>query len=316
MNLLCSSFKLFGLAYFIYLLISIGAVVGMVFLLKKFNGNIRKYINIALVVLGVLFVFLDMLGRMLYFKGQDIGENLPVNIYHIFVYFCIAIFITKKESLVKFGYFVMLPVILYTLIFVPDYYCLQESLSLSVLSFYIINIVVATFAILNLIWADVYLYKKDVLSSFVNYVIVIASIHIFNVFMRFSAWGVHCDYSGTLGENYDLFTRAFASILPKGYGSFVVVFPLILYVLGVGFLMVLPFDAIRNKNDKRLQQEQIIALGNFKAQQSSSKSGKSQILVRSENKAKPAVEKRVSSSQNKDGFVSVTKEVQVNKDKE
>ena len=316
MNTLCSLFKLFSLSYFVYLILSIGIIVGLVFLLKKFTGDIRKYISITFISLGVLFVFLDMLARMLHFKGEGIGDNLPLDTYHIFVYIIIVMFITKKESWTKFGYFVILPVTFLNLIFVPQFYTNVEPLSLGVFSFYMINVIVATYSILNLIWSDIYLYKKDILNSFLNFVMIIAGVHIFNVFMQFSSFGKYADYCGTIGENHDILSMSIASILPKGYSALIVTIPTLLYVLGVGFLMVIPFDSIRNAKDRQYQKEQIIALGNLKAQQNLNKKGKSQILVRSAEKAKPAVEKNVTQSTQNGGFVSVTKEVKVNKDKE
>ena len=63
--------------------------------------------------------------------------------------------------------------------------------------------------------------------------------------------------------------------------------------------------------------EELVALGNLKAQQEYRKSGKksggSQILVNSAEKAKPATPKNVT-NKTSSGFVSVTKEVKVHKD--
>jgi len=81
-------------------------------------------------------------------------------------------------------------------------------------------------------------------------------------------------------------------------------------------LLMLPFDLIRTKKDRKDQMEELVALGNLKAQQNHRKNGRalrSQILVNSEHKAKPLIEKNIQ-QQKSSGFVSVTKEVKVNKD--
>ena len=118
-----------------------------------------------------------------------------------------------------------------------------------------------------------------------------------------------------MGENYDLIVGAFSSLIPI---PFVNMLPIVAIIVGIEFLMLLPFDMIKKKRDNVAQMEEIVALGNLKLQQERRKEGRkpsSQILVRSENKAMPKEQKNIT-QKSKTGFVSVDKEVKVHKDKQ
>lgn len=315
MGNLCA-IKLFDLTYFIFIILALGIIIPLTFVFKKFEKGTRKYTNITLLSVMVLFVVLEYVGRIITAKEFSFFEMLPVEIFHIFVYLSIYTFFTKRSSWIKFGYFVIIPVSALSLIFIPNYY-LDRALSLELIAFFLINICLILYAILNLFWSEEELYKKDVLNTFVNFVIIVCIAHLVNVFLRFSEWGVHVNYFGTMGESYDIVVSCLYTLIPV---PLVCILPICAVLVGIQFLMILPFELVRNRKEKQSQIEELVALGNMKAQQEYRNKHKkskpqSQVLLRSETKAKPSEDKNVTQSK-KDGFVVVNKEVQVNNNKE
>ena len=177
-----------------------------------------------------------------------------------------------------------------------------------------VNISLLSYALLNMLWLENGIEYKDILISTMDFVIIVAIVHIINVFLRFTAWGLHANYMGTMGEDYNLVIGALYKIIPV---SFVELLPLIALLVGVQFLTVLPFVNSQNLKDRQEKLEELVALGNMKAQQEYRKKmkDKSQILLRSDEKATPGHTKNVSNRQNS-GFVSVTKEVKTNNEED
>ena len=117
-------------------------------------------------------------------------------------------------------------------------------------------------------------------------------------------------------ETYDMARTLIAWLYTLIPVPLVCLLPLIALLVGVEFLLILPFDLIKTKKQKQSQIEELIALGNLKEQQEyrkKHKTSKSQILVRSATKATPQTQKNVRHSSD-DGFVATTKEVKVNKE--
>ncbi|MGN0960611.1 MAG: hypothetical protein ACI4PF_00260 [Christensenellales bacterium] len=310
MGNLCAMFKIFGLAHFIYLFLAIGIAVALIFVFRKSEGKMRKYAGIGIVATAGFFVLLEFIGEII--VVDNVFEHLPIKMCQIFVYICIYIEVTKSSSWTKFGYLIILPLTVLTLLFVPNVYLAFNVASLSVISYFFINSLLIAYVILRLIWNDEYLEKKDVLNVTVNYAIILAFAHILNVIFRFSVLGTDANYFGTMGENYDMIIGLIDKIIPI---PFVNLIPLIAVLVGIEFLLKLPFDILKTQKERKAQYEELVALGNLKAQAKYRKNNKSQILVRSETKAQPSTHKTSSGSTNKDGFISINKSVNVNKDK-
>jgi len=313
MENLCAIFKLFGLTHFIYIFIIIALSVLFVMLLRKLEGNTRKYILVGLIVFIGIFVLLEFAGRVL--LGANIAECLPFNQSSIFLYLFIFQMITKKTTWIKFGYFIVLPMTFLSIIFVPNYMMDYGSFSIPVLSYFLSALGLIVYSIINLIWSEEYLSKTDIINSGINFTLVVASVHIYNIFCRFTTLSVHANYFGTMGEGFDLIIGLLSQWIPV---PFVCLIPILPVVIGLEFLMYLPFDILKTRRDRKGQLEEIVALGNLKAQAKQRKQGHrtgSQILIRSEEKARPKEQKNVYNVQ-KSGFVSVNKEIKVNKDKD
>jgi len=308
---LCS-FKMFGGAHIIYVLLAIVLFVGLFFLLRKYDDKVRRFASIALIAVAGLFVVLEMFGRII--QGMDFFENMPLAPWQIFVYIGVFVEITKRENWIKFGYFIVIPLCALGLFVVPNYYTTVGVGNLSVISYFLGNAIISLYFLLQLIWSGEYLSKGDLLNSYMNYIVIVAFVHILNVIFRFSTYAVHSNYFGTMGEEYDVVMQWLNNLIPV---PFVHMMPLIVVVVGLEFLMLLPFDLMKTRKDNREHIEELVALGNLKAQQNARKAGKrggSQILVRGENKAQPKVQKNDYQSSSKDGFVSVNKMVQTHKD--
>lgn len=311
MENLCASFKLFGVSHIVYLLIAIATCITIVLLLRKNDGKTRQYISIGLVSASGVFALLEFAGRLL--NDVNVMENLPLNQVHILAFIIIYVEITNKQSWIKFNYFITLPISVVSLFIVPNFYTTLSATSLSTISFFVVNIALIVYSLLKLFWSDVYLTKKDIMNVTLNYVIIIAFIHIINVIFRFTPFGTNANYWGTIGEEYDVLTALFA----KGISMpFVHIIILLAVLVLIEFLLFIPFDLLKTRKEKQAHIEELVALGNLKAQQDARKEGKdkSQILVRSETKAKPTVEKRTYNEGNAGEFLSVNKTIQVNND--
>ena len=311
MGKLCALFKLFSLTHFVYIFLSVGIAVGLIFAFRRFEGNARKYAGIGLVAVAVLFALLDFVGKVS--VVNNVAEYLPLNLCHIFAYICIYLEITKSSSWTKFAYLIMLPLSVISLLFMPNEYTAYGEASLSVISFIFMNAMIIAYSLLRLIWNDEYLENKDILNSTLNYAIIIAIAHILNVFFRFTTLGVHANYMGTMGENYDMIFGLMDKIIPIPFVNYI---PLFAIIVGIEFLLIIPFGVMKTRQDRRNQYEEIVALGNLKAQSKLRKPGKSQVLIRSDEKASPSTPKSTTSHAHKDGFVSINKEINVNKNKE
>ena len=309
MGKLCATFQLFRLVHFIYILMAIGIAVGLIFAFKKKSGKVCKWVGITLVSCAGLFVLLDFIGKI--FVVDNIFEHLPINPYHIFAYLCVFVEITKNVSWTKFAYFIVLPVSGISLFLVPNVYMTMGMASISVISYFILNAILIAYSVLKIIWSDEYLSKKDILSITMDFSLIIAIAHVINVFFRFTVIGTEANYFGTMGEEYDVLIGLLGRLIPV---PFVNIIPLIAVIVGLEFLLFLPFDIMKTKQDNREQLEQIVALGNLKEQAKFRKNNKSQVLVRGENKAQPQVHKTTTTTAHKDGFVSINKQVKVNKD--
>lgn len=308
---MCEMFSTFGVSHFIYILIALVIASVLVVTLRKVREDFQKYVGIILTVLMGVFVILDVVGMVS--AVDNMWEHLPLNLYHIFVYLAIYTEITKSSSWTKFGYFVVLPISFLALFFPPNIYTAMSQTSISVLSYFIINGLLCAYSILRLIWNDEYASKRDILNSTMNLGIILAIVHIINVLLRFTVLGTDANYCGTMGEKFDMIIGLVDNLIPV---PFVNLIPLVAVLVGIEFLLLLPFDIVKTRKDRQEQYEELVALGNLKAQAKYRKSGRSQILLNSQEKAKPNIQKSTTTSLHRDGFVSINREVTVNKDRE
>lgn len=311
MERMCAMFKLFGMSHWVYMLLAIAIAVVLVFTLRKLDERKQKYVGIALVSCMAVLVVCDVVGTAM--TVDNMWEHLPLNLYHIFVYIAIFTEFSKNSSWTKFGYFVTLPVSFLSLIIVPNLYTNMSQTGISVIAYFLINGLLCGYSILRLIWSDVYVNKKDILNSTMNIGIILASVHIINVLFRFTVLGTETNYCGTMGEDFDILVGFVDGLIPV---PFVNLIPLVAILVGVEFLLLLPFDIVKTRKDRQSQYEELVALGNLKAQAKYRKSGSSQVLLNSREKARPEIHKSTTSPAHRDGFVSINKEITVNHDKD
>lgn len=321
-------YRMFGWEYFLQLFLAVGIIVAMVYFLRKFQDKPRRIAQISLISALGFFLILEYVGRVVMISNFKIGNELPFNIHQIFTFISIIAFFMDGTYLKKFAYLVIVPVSVYGILFVPEIYCQGGGFSLAIISYILLNSVLVSNALLNMFWSEDGLRKKDISDAIVTFVFILAIVHVINVILRVSGIGTHANYFGTMGDSYDmvigwlhsLFTNWLMPIVPVGESSVAVPFlcllPLIAILVGVMFVMVIPFEMMEYRKKRQENIEELIALGNMKKQQEmreQSKKPKSQVLVRSETKAKPEVQKKVVNKSDS-GFVATTKEIQVNKD--
>lgn len=308
-------FSLFSLAHFVYIFIAILLVVGMVFVLKKFQSN--KEQNLALgILLGAMcfFVVLELVGRIISIEPFKFFNHLPLNAFQVFVWISIFAYFSRRLSWIKFGYLIIVPVSALSIIFIPTIYITMGSFSLSLVSYVIINALLIVYSIVSLLYTRYDLEHKDVYNSVINLIIIVAIGHIVNVILRFTAWGLQADYFGTMAEGYNSYITWISKLIPI---PFVVMLPLFAAMFGVAYLVKIPFDIIKSRKEKQEQLEEIIALGNLKEQQKfreeerASRKAKSQVLVRPDVKAAPETAKNPTSATSKSDFLNTKKEVRV-----
>ena len=311
-------FKLFSWQYFLYIFLAIAIVLTLVFVFRKSSEKTQKIAKITLVSTIVAFAVLEYIGRLLMISEFEFGEQMPINTHHVFAIISLYTLLTSKSSWYKFSYLVITPVCAYQLLFVPEIYSLGSPFSLAIVCYVLTNALLMANSVLNMFWLEDDLEKRNILDASLTYVILIAFIHIVNIILRFSGLGIHANYFGTMGDSYDLVIGWLHSLMPVTDMSVAVpllcILPLLAILVGVQFLLVLPFEMVRSKKQAQQNMEELIALGNLKKQQEyreQYRKKRSQILLKSENKAKPKEEKRVSNSTSS-GFVTTNKTVQVN----
>ena len=328
MNLMCATFKMFGLLHIVYLLLALVIGVGLYFLIRKFEGKLCRYVSIIILSLASVLVIVEFIGRIL--EGGAVGDNLPLNPWNIFVYIAIFVEVTHRESWIKFGYFVVLPLSALSLLVTPTFFNDISATSLSIISYFLINGLLILYSLLQVRWNDVIFSKKDILTCSLNFVMIVACAHIVNVMFGFMQIGAHSNYFGTIGRgfvyledglegmetvnSYNVVIDFASKLIPI---PFLHILPLLGIWVGVAFLLLIPFEMGQNRKNKREHIEELVALGNLKAQQEYRKNNSkgSQILVRGENKARPQVEKNSHGLSQKGGFVSVNKPVNVSNEK-
>lgn len=311
-----SMYSMFGVGYFVYFVICVGIVLGLVFGLRKLETNARKVAQIAIISSIGLFALIEYISRLIATPDTKFGDQLPLDMIEVLAGFSIFIFFAKKVSWKKFSYLIISPVSLYSIIFVPNVYSQMPTISLTMIAYYLTFALMIANGILNILWLDEDLEKKDILDASMIFVIILSSAHILNVIFRFAVIGVHANYLGTMGEEYELLIGWLFKIIPV---QFLCLLPLIAVLVGIQFLLVLPFDLYKTKKEAKAQVEELIALGNLKAQAEYRKKhtkGKSQILVRSDKKATPTKAKNITTQSSHEGFVKTTKQVKVNNDKD
>lgn len=321
-------YRMFGWEYFLQLFLSIGIVVSAVYFLRKLNDKSRKIAQISIISAIGFFLILEYVGRIIMISNFKLGNELPFNTFQIFSFLSIVAFFFKGPYLRKFAYLIIVPVSAYGLLFVPELYCQGGGFSLAVISYVLVNVGLIVNGILDMLWNDDGLRKKDISDAIITFVFILAIVHVINVILRVSGLGTHANYFGTMGDGYDLvvgwlhslFTNWLLPIVPVGESAVAVPFlcllPLLAVLVGVMFAMVVPFEMLESRKKRQENIEELIALGNMKKQQEmreKSKKHKSQVLVKSEIKARPEVQKRVVNKSDS-GFVATTKEIQVNKD--
>jgi len=312
MENMLSMYKIFNWEYFFYLFLAIAIVLGLVFPLLKLDDKPRKIAKISIISAMSFFVILEYIGRIIIIPDFNFGDQMPLNIFQVFVYISIYIFFAKRLAWKKFAYLIIVPVSVYNLIFVPEFYSQGSNFSLAIISYVLINALLIANSILNMIWSGEELEKRNILDASMTYVIIVAFIHIWNVFLRFTFWGVHANYFGTMGEEYDILIKWLSTLIPV---PFVFLLPLIAILIGIQFLLVLPFDLVKTKRKRQEHIDELIALGNLKAQQEyrdKNKKTKSQILVKGDKKAQPKEEKNIT-HKSSTSFVTTTKEIKIHK---
>ncbi len=303
------SMKNFGGAHIGYIVFVVICTVLLIVALKKHKKH-SKAIGVGLVAATWVFVLIEYIGRIVDVQSFNFFDNLPINTFQIFAIICLYILLSNNISWQKFAYLIILPVSFLSVIFYPNLYSELGSLSLATVGFFLTQIPLMAFSVLSLFWKGENLEKRDIIGVSINYVVIIAAMHLVNVFLRFSTWAVHSNYMGTMGDNYDMFLNFVFGLLPV---PLVYMLPHLALLIGVEFLLILPFDMFKSKKDRQRKLNELISLGNAKIQQANMQKGKSQVIVRSQNKAKPAESKDATKkSSNSGGFVSVQKEVRVN----
>jgi len=310
MGKLLSTFKMFSFGYFVYVIVALGLVVGAFFACRNLKKDKQKLVSICLIIGAVFFVVLEYLGRILAGKF-NIFYNLPIELFHIMTFSIIITYKSNNAAWARFLYFITIPVTIYSLIFMPELYFKGSGISLLIIG-YVLNIVcVLTFSVLTIYWNNLYIEKKDLIGVNITYVMIISSLHLINVYLRFPGWGTVANYAGTMGESYDVIIGLLFKIIPI---PFVCILPLLVFLIGIQVLMVIPFDILRKKKAKQQEYDELIALGNAKAQEEAMlKDGpvQSKIIIRSEKKASPKQPKTVK-SENNDSFLKTNKQVQTN----
>ena len=82
-------YKIFGLPYFLQLILAIAIILVLVFCLRKFADTSRKIVQISLVSAIGLFVILEYIGRFLMISDFRIADQLPINTFQVFAYISI-----------------------------------------------------------------------------------------------------------------------------------------------------------------------------------------------------------------------------------
>jgi len=287
--------------------------------LKKIQSDHEQDIA-QKVLLGAMlfFVVLEFVGRIIAIDKFKIFNHLPLNAFQVFVFIAIFTHFSRRLSWIKFGYLIVAPISLISIIFVPSIYTTMGSFSLSIVSYMIINALLIVYSIISMLYTRYDLEHRDVLNSLINLIIISAGAHIINVILRFTAWGLKADYFGTMAEGYNTYITWMSKIIPI---PFVVMIPLFAAMFGVSYLVKIPFDVIKSRKEKQEQLEEIIALGNLKEQQKyreeqrEQKKAKSQVLVRPETKAMPNTPKNsaapTTTATSRENFVKTSKEVKV-----
>lgn len=312
MGNLCATFKLFGLPHFVYLFLTIAVSVSLIVLFRNANNRVAGIVTKSLLFTGVGLAVLEMIGRII--GGSEFFESLPLGVWCVLLYVAIYTEFSRKLNWVKFGYFITLPVSILSLLIVPTYFTTVGSASLATISFFLINAILIVYSVLKLIWADEYLSTKDILVVSMNYLIILCGAHIFNVLIRFTTLDVNANYFGTMGENYDWLIGKLSSVIKV---PFLQLLPVIAILVAIEFLLFIPFHVAKTRRDNKAHMEEVVALGNLKAQSIARKTGKrgrSHILINSAEKAQPETRKRVYDDVKRGGFVSVNKAIQVNHD--
>lgn len=311
-------FSLFSWVHFLYLIISIGLPVGLFFVLRNFRTNKEQMIA-ERILLGtaLLFAVLEYVGRIISLGDKfNFFENLPLNAFQVFLFVGIYAHFSRKIGWIKFGYLIALPMTILSLMIVPNFYTTVQAFSLPIISYMLLGSVLVTYFLMSLVYTRHDIEHKDILNSVVTYIILVAIAHIINVFLRFTAWGLNADYFGTMAESYDVLIGLIAKLIPV---PFVVMLPIFALAIGLSYLAKLPFDVLKSRREKKEQLEEIIALGNLKEQQKyrederANRKSKSQILVRSEEKAMPTTPKADKNINIKEGFVKANKDVAVDR---
>lgn len=308
-------FELFSWVHFLYLIVAIAIPVGLFFVLKNVNSDEEQMI-VEKILLGValLFVILEYVGRIIYIKDFNFWNNLPFNAFQIFVFLGIYAHFSRRLGWIKFGYLIAMPVSVISLIFIPNIYTTMVSFSLPVICYVLCNSMIILYSIMSMVYTRYDLEHKDILNSMMTFAIIIGIAHILNVFLRFTAWGLQADYFGTMAESYNLYISWLSKLIPI---PFLVILPLLAVMIGLCYLAKLPFDILKSRREKKEQLDEIIALGNLKEQQRyreeerANKKAKSQILVRSQEKANPSTPKIEKNINSKDGFVKANKDIAV-----
>lgn len=310
MEKLCA-FKLFGLGHFVYLILSIGIVVGLFFALKKMDEKGRLITNIALFSSLFLFILLEFVGRIILVDDYHFFENLPIGYLQIFACIMLVGFLRKETKWMKFAYMIALPISFFSLLFIPKFYCAYSGFSVALISYVFSHTCIMAISLLNVFWEECEIDKKDVLDVNMTFIIISSAMHILNVFFRFTFIAVHSNYGGTMGEEFDLCIELLSTLIPV---PFVFMLPIFAIVVGLTFLLRIPFDMLKHKKEKQSEIEELIALGNLKKQQEYRKKHAkttSQIYINSTTKAKPSEDKSVT-NKTKTDFVAKNKEIQVN----
>ena len=305
--------KLFSVEYFVYILLATAITLALIVFFKKTGEKRRKTIKLALVIALGIFIVLEYVGRIMSIDKFIFGDNLPLDIYHVF--FGIIIFMLVKKSMhwQRFAYLVMAPVCIFSILFPAECCLISPAFSIQVISYMCANVTIVVYSILSTLWQLEEIEYKDILTATTDFAFILGIAHILNVFLRFTAWGLHSNLFGTMGEDYNGAIGLLFDLIPV---SFVCLLPLVAILVGIEFLMVLPIQKNQNLKARREKLEELVALGNTKAQQEYRQDNmkeKSQIIVRSENKAMPEQSKNVTNN-SKSGFVSTIKEVQTNKE--
>lgn len=238
-------FNYFTLMHIVYILLCVGAVVGMYFILRKVHVKRLNTVMFALSILQCIMFMVLMVLKLIFVPNANIIDELPLNLFSLIVILMPFGLYLHHRDMLGVCYYIGSIVCGIDILFPTAQFVGLHFYNPAVIMYYIFMAFEISMCI-NIGLQKIYEPDKHWIPDYTLMLLFAESVmHIFNICVRFSMLSFNTNYCYTFNQEGNILFELLFKIIPF---PFVYLTPLLILIVGGMYAMSIPqFIAIRRR---------------------------------------------------------------------